>query len=123
MGLMNVGRSEGSEVIQLFGRGVRLTGYKYSLKRSKMLDACYQETTIPKGLSVIETLNIFGVRADYMEAFKSYLEDEGLPTNEIDYEKIVIPTMPTVDFNQACLYHQQYCHAASGFLGKRAFCC
>lgn len=123
MGLMNVGRSEGSEVIQLFGRGVRLKGYKYSLKRSKMLDACYQETTIPKGLSAIETLNIFGVRADYMEAFKSYLEDEGLPTNEIDYEKIVIPTMPTVDFNQACLYHQQYCHAASGFLGKRAFCC
>lgn len=103
MGLMNVGRSEGSEVIQLFGRGVRLKGYKYSLKRSKMLDACYQETTIPKGLSAIETLNIFGVRADYMEAFKSYLEDEGLPTNEIDYEKIVIPTMPTVDFNQAYL--------------------
>ena len=26
-----------------------------------------------------------------------------LPTNEIDYEKIVIPTMPTVDFNQAYL--------------------
>ena len=103
MGLMNVGRSEGSEVIQLFGRGVRLKGYKYSLKRSKMLDACYQEITIPKGLSAIETLNIFGVRADYMEAFKSYLEDEGLPTNEIDYEKIVIPTMPTVDFNQAYL--------------------
>lgn len=103
MGLMNVGRSEGSEVIQFFGRGVRLKGYKYSLKRSKMLDACYQETTIPKGLSAIETLNIFGVRADYMEAFKSYLEDEGLPTNEIDYEKIVIPTMPTVDFNQAYL--------------------
>ena len=103
MGLMNVGRSEGSEVIQLFGRGVRLKGYKYSLKRSKMLDACYQETTIPKGLSAIETLNIFGVRADYMEAFKSYLEDEGLPTNEIDYEKIVIPTMPTVDFDQAHL--------------------
>ena len=34
MGLMNVGRSEGSEIIQLFGRGVRLKGFEYSLKRS-----------------------------------------------------------------------------------------
>ena len=39
MGLMNVGRSEGSEIIQLFGRGVRLKGYKYSLKRSTALDS------------------------------------------------------------------------------------
>ena len=92
MGLMNVGRSEGSEIIQLFGRGVRLKGYKFSLKRSKMLDACYQDTDIPKALSTIETLNIFGVRADYMETFKAYLEDEGLPTNEMDYEKIEIKT-------------------------------
>lgn len=99
MGLMNVGRSEGSEIIQLFGRGVRLKGYKYSLKRSKMLDACYQDEMIPKNLSTIETLNIFGVRADYMEAFKAYLEDEGLPTNEIDYEKIVIKTIKSVDLD------------------------
>lgn len=104
MGLMNVGRSEGSEIIQLFGRGVRLKGYKYSLKRSKMLDACYQDENIPKGLSTIETLNIFGVRADYMEAFKAYLEDEGLPTNEIDYEEIVIKTVPTVDLETTELY-------------------
>ena len=33
MGLMNVGRTEGSEIIQLFGRGVRLKGYDYCLKR------------------------------------------------------------------------------------------
>lgn len=99
MGLMNVGRSEGSEIIQLFGRGVRLKGYKYSLKRSKMLDACYQDEKIPKGLPTIETLNIFGVRADYMEAFKAYLEDEGLPTNEIDYEKIEIKTLINFDIS------------------------
>ena len=104
MGLMNVGRSEGSEIIQLFGRGVRLKGYKYSLKRSKMLDACYQDENIPQGLPTIETLNIFGVRADYMEAFKAYLEDEGLPTNEIDYEEIVIKTIPTVDLEATRLY-------------------
>ena len=34
MGLMNVGKTEGSQIIQLFGRGVRLKGYGMSLKRS-----------------------------------------------------------------------------------------
>ena len=92
MGLMNIGRSEGSEIIQLFGRGVRLKGFSYSLKRSSALDPCYNPGNLPAGIREIETLNIFGVRADYMEAFRKYLEDEGLPTNEEDYETIQIPT-------------------------------
>lgn len=103
MGLMNVGRSEGSEIIQIFGRGVRLKGYKQSLKRSKMLDACYQDMVTPKGLSAIETLNIFGVRADYMETFKAYLKDEGLPTNDTNYKKIEIPTASVVDLERVSL--------------------
>ena len=34
MGLLNMGKGEGSQIIQLFGRGVRLKGKEYSLKRS-----------------------------------------------------------------------------------------
>lgn len=41
MGLMNVGRSEGSEIVQLFGRGVRLKGFQYSLKRA-YIDRAYK---------------------------------------------------------------------------------
>lgn len=93
MGLMNVGRSEGSEIIQLFGRGVRLKGFKFSLKRSSALDSSYNPGPIPKGLREIETLNIFGVRADYMDTFRKYLEDEGLPHNEDTYTPIAIPTI------------------------------
>ena len=93
MGLMNVGRSEGSEIIQLFGRGVRLKGFNYSLKRSSALDSSFNPGAIPKGLREIETLNIFGVRADYMDTFRKYLEDEGLPANEDSYTEIPIPTV------------------------------
>lgn len=93
MGLMNVGRSEGSEIIQLFGRGVRLKGFQYSLKRSSKLDASYNPGSLPKGLRDIETLNIFGVRADYMDTFRKYLEDEGLPANEEVYIPVQIPTV------------------------------
>ena len=93
MGLMNVGRSEGSEIIQLFGRGVRLKGYRYSLKRSTALDSSYNPGNLPKGLREIETLNVFGVRADYMDTFRKYLEDEGLPANEEAYTEVKIPTI------------------------------
>ncbi|HRK83922.1 MAG TPA: DEAD/DEAH box helicase family protein [Saprospiraceae bacterium] len=98
MGLMNIGRGEGSQIIQLFGRGVRLKGYRFSLKRSSKLDQ-YQmpEKAVPAFIPALETLNVFGIRADYMQQFKQLLEDEGLPPNDGVFEKIVIPVMPTVN--------------------------
>jgi hypothetical protein len=88
MGLMNVGRSEGSEIIQLFGRGVRLKGYDFSLKRSGRVAGVQAPAWLPS----LETLNIFGVRADYMRQFKEYLEEEGLPANEERVE-VVLPVI------------------------------
>jgi hypothetical protein len=85
MGLMNVGKSEGSEIIQLFGRGVRLKGIGMCLKRSTQLDGISK----PPHISLLETLNIFGIRAQYMQQFKEYLEDEGLPSNEERIEFIL----------------------------------
>jgi hypothetical protein len=85
MGLLNMGQGEGSQIIQLFGRGVRLKGKNYSLKRSTPGQR-------PKGLHLekLETLNIFGVRANYMAAFKAYLQEEGVTTSdeiiELDFE-------------------------------------
>ena len=38
MGLLNIGQSEGSQIIQMFGRGVRLKGRDMSLKRSSALN-------------------------------------------------------------------------------------
>ncbi len=78
MGLLNVGRKEGSEIIQLFGRGVRLKGYNMSLKRSRVI--C--PNTAPDHITLSETLNVFGVRAEYMKQFQEYLEEEGLPPDK-----------------------------------------
>jgi len=91
MGLLNMGKGEGSQIIQLFGRGVRLKGKEYSLKRSTPAQR-------PKGVHLerLETLNIFGVNAGYMATFKEYLKDEGItPTDEmieLDFE--TRPNMP-----------------------------
>lgn len=87
MGLMNIGRTEGSEIIQLFGRGVRLRGHEHSLKRSTEIAGL----EAPKHISVVETLNVFGIRADYMRQFKDYLEAEGIPTEE--RKEIILPVI------------------------------
>lgn len=79
MGLINFAKGEGSQAIQLFGRGVRLKGYEGCLKRSRKLDI---QIATPKHIELLETLTIFGVKAQYMEDFKSYLELEGAPTND-----------------------------------------
>ena len=81
MGLMNVGKTEGAQIIQLFGRGVRLKGYGQSLKRSTCL-IFPDEVVRPSHLNTLETLNIFGIKADYMAQFREFLEEEGLPANE-----------------------------------------
>lgn len=73
MGLLNIGRQEGSQIIQLFGRGVRLKGKGLSLKRSAALDGEH-----PRHIRLLETLNIFAVRANYMAQFRDYLEREGV---------------------------------------------
>ena len=74
MGLLNVGRGEGSQIIQLFGRGVRLKGLGGSMKRSAALPGEH-----PKFIGLLETLDIFSVRAEYMARFREYVEAEGVP--------------------------------------------
>ena len=91
MGLLNMGKGEGSQIIQLFGRGVRLKGKEYSLKRSTPAQR-------PKGVHLerLETLNIFGVNAGYMATFKEYLKEEGItpPDEMIELDFATRPNMP-----------------------------
>lgn len=77
MGLLNIGRQEGSQIIQLFGRGVRLRGKNMSLKRSSALDGEH-----PSNISLLETLNIFAVRANFMTQFRDYLMRESIELDE-----------------------------------------
>jgi hypothetical protein len=73
MGLLNIGKSEGTQIIQLFGRGVRLKGKDLKLKRSSAV-----EDSVPKFTPLLETLNIFGIEANYLEQFREYLIEEGI---------------------------------------------
>ncbi|MDH7578214.1 MAG: DEAD/DEAH box helicase family protein [Bacillota bacterium] len=74
MGLLNVGKGAGSQIIQLFGRGVRLKGKNMCLKRS----AALRNETPPPGINILETLTIFGWNANYIQSFRAILENEDL---------------------------------------------
>ena len=91
MGLMNVGKGEGAQIIQLFGRGVRLKGYDLSLKRSGRT-RLPEGVERPKHIGILETLGIFGIQADYMAQFRDFLEEEGLPTND-DRIEFLLPVI------------------------------
>ncbi|MEY8417112.1 DEAD/DEAH box helicase family protein [Tissierella praeacuta] len=94
MGLINFAKGEGSQAIQLFGRGVRLRGYHGCLKRSRKLDD--QSINVPKHIELLETLTIFGIRAQYMEDFKKYLELEEMSANEKPHE-FTLPVVSRYD--------------------------
>lgn len=102
MGLLHVGRQEGPLIFQLFGRGVRLKGEGMSLKRNGM-DA---------DLSLLETMNIFGVEANFVSKFREMLEREGVwketillkmsnPLERAFRAKLQVPEYPSEGFAEA----------------------
>ena len=96
MGLINFAKGEGSQAIQLFGRGIRLRGFRNTLKRSSKLDD--RSVDLPQKIELLETLTIFGIKAQYMEDFKKYLEMEDLQSNEKLHEYF----LPTISrYNEA----------------------
>ncbi len=79
MGLLNIGKGQGPQIIQLFGRGVRLKGKRMSLKRSGENSQ----------IKILETLNVYGIKADYLNKFLEAIKQE-----EVEFESIEIPIIP-----------------------------
>ncbi|MGI9229121.1 MAG: DEAD/DEAH box helicase family protein [Gammaproteobacteria bacterium] len=104
MGLLNVGQSEGPQIIQLFGRGVRLKGANMSLKRGG------GDNPLPE-LPILETMNIFGIRANFIGNFRKMLEAEGVwedelllpispPLPEAMESNLLVPEYPAAGFEE-----------------------
>ena len=93
LGLMHVGKNEGAQIIQLFGRGVRLKGHNWTLQRSGFATPTHQ----PEYIQYVETLNVFGIEADFMERFRKFLEEEELPPNN-QKDVYTIPLNITYEF-------------------------
>ena len=77
LGLLQIGRNAGTQVIQLFGRGVRLAGVGGQLKRASHVP---QLGPHPAGIGLGETLYVFGVKAEYVQTWLDTLSREGMPS-------------------------------------------
>jgi hypothetical protein len=92
IGLMRMGKSEGTQIIQLFGRGVRLRGYRMSLRRSSVLA---EKPVPPRNLRQVETLQVFGVKATYMNTFRDWIFSEVPEAQEKQvWDLPVVKTLP-----------------------------
>jgi hypothetical protein len=92
IGLMRMGKNEGTQIIQLFGRGVRLRGYRMSLRRSSVLA---DKPSGPRNLRQVETLQVFGVKATYMNQFRDWIFSEVPEAQEKQiWDLPVIKTLP-----------------------------
>ncbi len=87
MGLMHVGVGEGPEIIQMFGRGVRLKGWNMSLKRHR--ECGVEPPNDSAQLAELEKLYIFGLRANYMQRFREYLQKEGM-ASEMETARVLV---------------------------------
>ena len=97
LGLMRVGKSEGAQIIQLFGRGVRLKGHTTGLFRRSGF--CHAQAINRSYINYVETLNVFGIEADFMERFRKFLEEEELPRND-QKQVLTVPLTVTYNFGQ-----------------------
>ena len=91
LGLLQIGRNAGTQVIQLFGRGVRLAGVGGQLKRASHVPALGPH---PAGIDLGETLYVFGVKAEYVQTWLDTLSREGMPTQS---EVVPVTVRPDLD--------------------------
>lgn len=80
LGLLQIGRNAGTQVIQLFGRGVRLAGVGGRLKRAGHVPELGPH---PEGIELGETLYVFGVKAEYVQTWLDTLSREGMPAQSM----------------------------------------
>lgn len=111
LGLMQIGRNAGTQVIQLFGRGVRLAGVGGQLKRANHVPAMGPH---PAGIALAETLYVFGVKAEYIQTWLESLGREGLPA-----QSAVLPVTMNADLTTLGLHVPRHDDARIAAFGRR----
>jgi Type III restriction enzyme, res subunit len=79
IGLINLGKTKGNKIIQIFGRGVRLKGLKNDGKRSDLnhLDDYFSlKNSDADNLKRLETLCVFSLQRSYLETFTEAVSGE-----------------------------------------------
>lgn len=87
MTLLRLGQKEGSLIVQMFGRVIRLAGVNGDGKRL---------APAPDGLQPLQTAYIYGLKSEYLERFVDELKDAGIDEHE-SVECPFHPALPKPD--------------------------
>lgn len=96
MGLLNLGRSKGPATVQLFGRGVRVNGRNKDGKR---------ELHPNQTIATLQTLDVFGLRSNYIEQFKESLKQERVTTEDTTV-KVTVEKDPSIGSDSGPVYQR-----------------
>ena len=143
IGLINLGKSKGNKIIQIFGRGVRLKGLKNDGKRNDLNHIeDYFELTHSEidNLKRLETLCVFSLQRSYLETFTEAVSSEleitktfeisvnpsfiKLNTGDVDFDsykkdlKIFKLSKTSVDVKKVLLYPKNKIHYEYVLKGK-----
>ncbi|HMQ70344.1 MAG TPA: DEAD/DEAH box helicase family protein [Ignavibacteria bacterium] len=89
IGLINLGKSKGNKIIQIFGRGVRLKGLNNDGKRNDMkhIEEYFSLTNTDNDLlKRLETLCVFSLQRSYLEAFTEAVSSELKITKNYEFK-------------------------------------
>lgn len=108
IGLINLGKTKGNKIIQIFGRGVRLKRLKNDGKRKDLNhveDYFDLKQTETDKLKRLETLCVFSLQRSYLEAFTEAISSELEITKTFDIA--VKPSLLKLDGNYASFQSYQ----------------
>ena len=103
IGLINLGKTKGNKIIQIFGRGVRLKGLKSDGKRcdsSHIEDYFALQDNYRDNLKRLETLCVFSLQRSYLETFTEAVSSELEITKS--FEIAVTPSIINLNGKDAC---------------------
>lgn len=87
LGLLRIGSGAGTQVVQLFGRGVRLAGAGGRLQRSRFVPDLGPH---PADIDTAESLYVFGVRAAYVNTWLEAMQREGLALGQREVVPVTV---------------------------------
>lgn len=87
LGLLRIGSGAGTQVVQLFGRGVRLAGAGGRLQRSRFVPDLGPH---PLDIDTAESLYVFGVRAAYVNTWLEAMQREGMPIGQREVVPVTV---------------------------------
>ena len=110
IGLINLGKSKGNLIIQIFGRGVRLRGKGGDGKRQYIdhkSDYHFPYQNVESNIRRLETLTVYSLKQSYLKQFLDEVHEGGVSLQHV-FKIQVNPTLFRIDSNTSVDFEEYH---------------